>query len=156
VIWRVIFHAEKFLIAQGCTVSEKILLQDNMTTIHMLTRASWDPQERTHRLEILLSPRPHLQWRHQDPSLGLKAHGCRPAYQISQRGSLQQTSIDPPRRMIHFIVILPPSLTLLPHHLGFTLTENLLHFITLHLPLTDITHSFTHTRHSLYLDSIHE
>jgi hypothetical protein len=32
-----VFHAEKFLIAQGCTVSEKVLFQDNMTTIHMLT-----------------------------------------------------------------------------------------------------------------------
>jgi hypothetical protein len=32
-----VFHAEKFLIAQRCTVSEKVLFQDNMTTIHMLT-----------------------------------------------------------------------------------------------------------------------
>jgi hypothetical protein len=32
-----LFHMEKFLTSQGCSIAEKVMYQDNMTTIHMLT-----------------------------------------------------------------------------------------------------------------------
>jgi hypothetical protein len=31
------FHMEKFLTSQGCSIADKVMYQDNMTPIHMLT-----------------------------------------------------------------------------------------------------------------------
>jgi hypothetical protein len=43
-----LFHMEKFLIGQGCTVAKKIMYQDNATTIHMLTTEKHSTMRNAH------------------------------------------------------------------------------------------------------------
>jgi hypothetical protein len=43
-----LFHMEKSLIGQGCTVAKKIMYQDNATTIHMLTTEKHSTMRNAH------------------------------------------------------------------------------------------------------------